>query len=122
MTASQPVVLLVEDDAPTREMYRSALRMAGFHLLVAGDGLAALRYLDEVVPAVVVLDLDIPHVNGIALAEELAASRHTADVPIVVVTGTDWPLRRPPAAILTKPISPDDLVAIVSDVLGKRVV
>ena len=121
MTTRYPVVLIVEDDPATREMYRSALRMAGLSLVVAADGVAALHQIDEAVPDVVVLDLDIPHVNGIAILEELAASPRTAGIPVLVVTGTDWQLPRAPAAVLPKPVAPDTLVARVRDLVRRRV-
>lgn len=120
MITRQPTILLVEDDTPTREMYRAALRIAGFEVLVAPDGLAALRHVEQVVPDAVVLDLDLPHVSGVAINDELTSDPRTRAVPVVVVTGTEWRPRRPPAAVLTKPVSPDDLVAIVSHTLRRR--
>lgn len=120
MTTRQPTILLVEDDTPTREMYRSALRIAGFDVLLAPDGLAALRQVEEVVPDAVVLDLDLPQVSGVAINDELAAQPRTAHVPVVVVTGTDWRPRHPPAAILIKPINADELVATLRRLLRRR--
>jgi DNA-binding response OmpR family regulator len=107
-------VLVIEDDRATRDLYRSALQLAGYHVLVAGDGLSALRAIQEVVFDAIVLDLDLPQVTGVAIRQELAAHPHTARVPVVVVTGTDWPVDIPPHAQLTKPISPDILVDAVT--------
>jgi two-component system OmpR family response regulator len=106
-------ILLVEDDGPTRELFRATLRIAGFRLMTAADGIAALRYVDQHLPDVIVLDLDLPYVSGIEIHDELAHDPRTRHIPIIVVTGTDWRPHRPPAAILTKPIRLDRLIAAV---------
>ena len=107
-------VLIIEDDRGTRDLFRSALQLAGYHAVAVGDGLAALRAIQEVVFDAIVLDLDLPQVTGIAIRQELAAHPHTARVPVVIVTGTDWPVEIPPHTLLTKPISPDTLIDAVN--------
>jgi two-component system OmpR family response regulator len=106
-------VLVVDDDLATRELFRMALRMAGFEVETAADGVAALRQIEQRVPDVVVLDLDLPGVNGIAVHGELDAEPRTRHVPIVVVTGTDWRSPYPTSAMLSKPTSPHELVDAV---------
>lgn len=113
-------VLVVDDDVATREMFRMALRIAGFDVETASDGVAALRQIDQRVPDVVVLDLDMPGINGIALHGELDAREHTKHVPIVIVTGTDWQSPFPVSAALSKPLSPHDLVDAVRDAASRR--
>jgi DNA-binding response OmpR family regulator len=113
-------ILLVEDDAPTRDLYRTALRMAGFNLRVAATGLAALRQIDDDVPDVIVLDLDLPYVSGIEIHAELSSSARTKNIPVIVVTGTEWRPHRRPAAILTKPVSPERLIEVIRDALRGR--
>ena len=106
-------VLVVDDDVATREMYRMALRIAGFDVETASDGVAALRRIEQHVPDVVVLDLDLPGINGIAVHGELDARERTRHVPIVIVTGTDWQSPFPVFAALSKPLSPHELVDAV---------
>jgi DNA-binding response OmpR family regulator len=112
------IVLVVEDDASLRVMYRTALRMAGFYVNEAANGLEALRALDADPPDVVVLDLGLPIVSGYAVRTEIAAQSHTRQIPIVVVTGTepDTPLDVP--CLLRKPVAPDELVATVNRCLA----
>jgi DNA-binding response OmpR family regulator len=119
VTSQQLTILLVEDDTPTREMYRTALRMAGFELRLASTGLAALQQIDQELPDAIVLDLDLPYVSGIEIHDELLADRRTACIPVVVVTGTDWRPHRRPAAILTKPISPERLADVIHRVTAR---
>lgn len=85
------IVLVVEDDAALRGMYRTALRMAGYVVQEAANGLEALRVLDADPPDLVVLDLGLPVVSGLTVREELAAQAHTRRIPIVVVTGMAGP-------------------------------
>src|SRR5258708_34361209 len=88
--------------------------MAGFDDGLAADGISALSQIEQQRPDVVVLDLDLPLLNGIAVLEELLAREETRRVPVVVVTGTEWnaPLRS--FVTLQKPIS---LHRLIDDVM-----
>ena len=105
-------ILLVEDDAPLREMYRSALRSAGFAVVAVNDGAAALRHVDEWIPSAVVLDLGLPHVGGRDVHRELKMRDDTRDIPVIVVSGNDMSDLDAEefASLLPKPIDPDALV------------
>lgn len=106
-------VLIVDDDRSTRELFRTALRLAGFDVRPAVDGVSALWQIGQQRLDVVVLDLDLPGVNGIAIHQELESREQTRHVPVVIVTGTEWRSPVPAYATLLKPISPDDLVNTV---------
>ena len=111
----RPYVLIVEDDAPLRRLYRTALSLAGFDVREVADGYAALQAIDESRPDLIVLDLLLPGVNGFAVREELKAQAHTRDLPVVIVTGTDGMAHYELDAncVLRKPVTPDRLVATV---------
>ena len=117
-TQDRPTVLIVEDDRATREMYEYALRMASFRVVVAGDGFAALRIIDQEVPDVIVLDLDLPDVSGIDIQQDVMAHANTRITPVVVVTGTEWDVPTDVFAVLRKPINADVLVRTVQDALA----
>lgn len=108
-------ILIVEDDAPLRRLFRTALTLAGFDVREAADGYAALQALDEGRPDLIVLDLLLPRVNGFAVREELKAQAHTKDIPVVIVTGTDGVAHYELDAncVLRKPVTPERLVATV---------
>ncbi len=110
----RPTVLVVDDDRDIREMFTSALRLAGFDVRSAMDGMVALRQIEEHRPDVVVLDLDLPLVNGTAIHEELGSRTDTCDLPVVIVTGTESDSPFPAYATLRKPIDPERLVDVVS--------
>ncbi len=107
------MVLLVEDDRDTLEMYAMALRMSGFEVRRAEDGLHALVELEQELPAAIVLDLDLPGINGIDLQKELKAHAATRGVPVVIVSGTEWPSPVPAYATIRKPATPETVVRTV---------
>ncbi len=109
----QTTVLVVDDDRDIREMFTSALRRAGFDVRLAVDGLTALQQIEYVLPDVVVLDLDLPLMNGLVIHQELESSERTRHVPVVIVTGTEWVSPCAAYATLRKPISPEELVNVV---------
>ena len=61
---ARSLVLVVEDDAGTRELYRTTLRNAGYAVVGVEDGVDALRFLELNTPAAVVLDLGLPRLPG----------------------------------------------------------
>jgi DNA-binding response OmpR family regulator len=115
------VVLVVEDDRQTREMYRAALMAAGFVVVAVEDGLDALRVLEHKRPNAVVLDLGLPRLPGIDVAQDIGAQPALQDVPIIVVTGQDADLNPQDfACILRKPVDSDQLITAVTTCLRSR--
>ena len=70
-------------------------------------------------PDAVLLDLDLPLMNGFAVHTALQLDERTRRLPIVIVTGTGWNGPSPAAATLIKPVSPDDLVKVMFDALAR---
>ncbi len=108
-------MLIVEDDPPTRELYRSILRQAGYWALTAEDGFSALRCVEDRPVAAVVLDLVLPRLSGRNVLHEMRAHPDTRNIPIVIVSGHDVSDLNESdfACILRKPFDPDTLVAAV---------
>jgi len=109
--------LLVEDDRATREMFDYALRISGFSVSAHPDGFVALRAIEQQLPDVIVVDLDLPQVSGIDVVHEIVSHAETRAIPIIVVTGTNW---HPPEGVfrtLRKPIASDVLIAVVERAL-----
>lgn len=111
-----PIILIVEDDADTRELYRTILDMEGFWVADAGDAIAAVEQAADVQPDVIITDIGLPgRSDGMDLARQLHTNPRTANVPVVALTG------RPPSElagglfseILQKPVLPEDFIAAV---------
>jgi CheY-like chemotaxis protein len=79
---------VVEDDRELRAFYASALTAKGYDVVAVGDGLAALLQVDEHVPDAVVLDLNLPRLDGREVYRELMTNPATMHLPIVIVTGS----------------------------------
>ena len=82
-------VLLVDDDAPARRLLGTGLRAAGFDLTAAADGAAAVAMMESSPPDVLVLDLEMPGLDGAEVCRRLRASEMTAlnELPIIILTG-----------------------------------
>jgi two-component system cell cycle response regulator DivK len=116
----RPLVLLVEDDREGRMLYADWLAQAGFRVAEAHNGLQALERALDLIPAVIVTDLNIPGIDGYELTRRLRSDPRTSGIPILAVTGyapfTQDPSRADRAgcdAILSKPCSPEDLESTV---------
>ena len=108
-------ILIVEDDADLRRMFRMALIVAGFDVEEAGDGVEALRLVENRTPDLVVLDLVLRSLDGLSVQQELAARAVTRHIPVVIVTGSTLEAGGlNVACVLRKPVMPDELVQTVS--------
>src|SRR5215210_8005557 len=83
MTASTPLVMVVEDEDSFVEALTIGLRREGFRVEVARDGFEALELFDRVAPDVVLLDVMLPRLSGIDVCRQL---RKRSQVPIIMVT------------------------------------
>jgi two-component system, chemotaxis family, chemotaxis protein CheY len=111
-------VLVVEDDSDLRTVYSVALKGAGFHVLDTGDGIAALTLIENTPPDAIVLDLNLPTLDGMSVRHEVAAHPNTRHTPVIIVTGSTIDASGlDVAALLRKPIEPEVLVAAVRQAL-----
>jgi signal transduction histidine kinase/CheY-like chemotaxis protein/putative methionine-R-sulfoxide reductase with GAF domain len=82
-------VLVIDDDARDRRLVADTLEPEGYSVLTAEDGEEGVELVRRERPAVVLLDLLMPGLDGFAVVDELRADPSTADVPIVVLTAKD---------------------------------
>jgi len=87
--ANRQTVLVVEDDAPTREMLRRTLVKESWEVLEAENGRVALEKLNGLVPALILLDLMMPEMDGFEFMDELRKRPECRQVPVVVITAKD---------------------------------
>jgi two-component system alkaline phosphatase synthesis response regulator PhoP len=119
---SMKTILVVDDEPKITRLARDYLEHAGFGVLVAGDGHAALSQVRQRHPDLVVLDLGLPGLDGLDVTREL---RRESTIPIVMLTARDDELDKLLGLelgaddYLTKPFSPRELVARVRAVLRR---
>jgi len=82
-------VLLVEDDAPTREMMRRTLQKDGLEVVEAENGLVGLERVAERMPDLILLDLMMPVMDGFHFAAELRKHPEWRKIPVVVMTAKE---------------------------------
>jgi CheY-like chemotaxis protein len=111
-------ILIVEDDADLRRMFRTVLSMSGYDVEEAGDGVEALQLIENRLPDLIVLDLVLRALDGVSVQQDLASRALTRHIPIVVVTGSTIDTTSlDVACVLNKPIMPDELVRTVKHCL-----
>jgi two-component system phosphate regulon response regulator PhoB len=119
-------ILLAEDDPDILHMVAYKLRRAGFEVVEATDGIAALDACRREPPDLVLLDLRMPRMDGISVCRELRAGPRTGDLPIIMLTARaraqDRELAFAAGATdyVVKPFSPRALVERVEAVLVRE--
>ena len=112
-------ILIVDDDADLRRLFRMTLTIAGYVVQDASDGVEALQLIENDPPDLVILDLMLRALDGISVQQELASRAVTRDIPIVIVTGSSLdPIGDNVACVLRKPVFPDDLLRTVAECLS----
>jgi len=121
------LILVVEDEAPIREMLRFALERAGFRVSEAGDAQAARLQMAASRPDLILMDWMLPGVSGVELSRELKGSALTRDLPIIMVTARAEEedkvrgLNTGCDDYVSKPFSFPELVARIKAVLRRTV-
>ncbi len=100
--------LVIEDDADLSDIFSKALQAAGYEVESILDGQVAQDRLQEVVPRVIVLDLHLPHVDGITLLKQIHATDALKDTKIIMTTADNVQAefyRNQATIVMVKPIS-----------------
>jgi DNA-binding response OmpR family regulator len=119
-----PRVLVVEDDDAIAQVLQRSLRMEGYDVKVAGDGIGALDLAHAFLPDLVILDLGLPGMDGIDVARTLRQAED--DVPILVLTARDAVESRVEGLdsgaddYLVKPFERQELLARLRALLRRR--
>jgi CheY-like chemotaxis protein len=117
-------VLVVDDDPAIRLICKTWLGLDGYQVIEAADGQQALQLAIAEEPAVVLLDLSMPILGGLAVAKALREHERTRELPIVVLTAeTDVRLAKHAyelgvVGFFTKPFDPAAVAAFVRDVIA----
>jgi adenylate cyclase len=83
----RPTVLVADDRVDNAELVRDLLSLEGYQVISVYDGQQALMAVDKYAPDLVILDLDMPVVDGYEVCQRLKANPATADIPVLMVTG-----------------------------------
>jgi CheY-like chemotaxis protein len=112
-------ILIVDDESNIRFLFRGILEFAGYEVVDAPHGAAALERAKQSRPDLVVTDLMMPVMTGRELIKHLRADPETAEIPIIVISANPAAVALTVDAVLTKPISPHELVEAVRSLSGE---
>jgi CheY-like chemotaxis protein len=116
-------VLIVEDDRRTAESLASQVQVLGHTVAVALGPRSALQHLNEVIPDVILMDINMPGVNGLEVLRFLRRDPLTAQVPVVIITAEESPTIKQDAfeagadAYLLKPPTLDNIERALDHVM-----
>ncbi len=121
-------VLVVDDDRDTRDMLQAALEQRGFSVVLTSSGKRALTLARQEHPNLILLDLKLPGMDGYEVLQRLKGLPETADIPVVVITGslTDDELKGQKilslgaARFMTKPFAVDELAYEIGVLVTNR--
>ena len=114
-------VLVVEDDPEINELVGAYVRIAGYEYQAALTGQAALRQARDHHPALIVLDLMLPDVDGFEVCRQLKNEESTRRIPIIMLSALDRDEHRDrgrdcgAAHYMTKPFDPEELMQTIRE-------
>lgn len=127
MSSRKTRVFVIDDEPKLARIVQVNLINAGFDVDVARDGVEALGLLTggKIQPDVILMDIIMPRMDGFALLEKLKEHPDLKQIPVVLMTARSRDRDilegqiRGAAAYLTKPISPNELLKVLREALGK---
>ena len=121
-----PTILVADDSRLVRTVMARTLESRGYHVITAEDGVATVELAWSQLPSLVLLDVDMPRMNGYQVARLLRSEPRTANIPIVILSSREaagdrfWGLEAGADAYVTKSQGEMSLLSTVSRVLAER--
>lgn len=115
--AGVPVVLVVDDERPIVDLLQDLLQDQGYEVRRAYDGMTALQMIERELPDLVVTDVMMPRLDGLALFNEIRT--RTASLPVILMSAAVTP-RKIDATFVPKPFDIDTLLDLVDEKLQGR--
>jgi CheY-like chemotaxis protein len=91
---TKPLVLVVEDHADTREMLRFVIEELGYRVIECADGEEAVRFVEGLVPDLILMDTSLPKVDGLTAAQRIRNLKPASKVAIIFLSGHAQPKSR----------------------------
>lgn len=119
-------ILVVDDEKSVRELVADVLQASGHHTLLAADGAVGARLAEEHRPDLIILDVNMPHINGFQMLDKIRTAPQTSDIPVIFLTAEQGrtAMRRGMTGgaddYLFKPVSAYELLEAVEAQLKKR--
>lgn len=117
-------ILLVEDFDDTRIMMRKLLELNKFSVIEAIDGIQAIELTQRERPDMILMDINLPQMDGLTATRQIRAEAALCDIPIICISAHNSPEYRDLAIeagchqLMSKPIDFDELVVLMSNILN----
>jgi CheY-like chemotaxis protein len=116
-------ILIVDDEPVARELARKRISESGYTVLTAGNGEEALASIAQAKPDLIMLDVEMPKMNGYTFVGELAKKNFNPKIPIIVLTAHEelGPIfkRHGVREYLIKPLKIDEVLAKIKALVGE---
>jgi chemotaxis protein histidine kinase CheA/ActR/RegA family two-component response regulator len=123
--SSAPLVLIVDDSLSVRKSLTQLVEDAGFESLQAKDGLEAIDVMNRRRPDLLLVDMEMPRMNGMELTAHVRAGEEARDIPIIMITSRSTDKHRQQAtavgvtSYVTKPYQDEVLLKVIEQALAK---
>jgi chemosensory pili system protein ChpA (sensor histidine kinase/response regulator) len=120
LVAAAPVVMIVDDSLTVRKITSKLLTREGYQVVTAKDGVDALQALEDVTPQVMLVDIEMPRMDGFELTKNVRGNAKTANIPIIMITSRTAEKHRNYAqelgvnVYLGKPYQEEELLGYIS--------
>jgi len=124
--AVAPTIMVVDDSLTVRKITTRLLSKEGYQVVTAKDGVDALQHLQDILPDVMLVDIEMPRMDGFELTKNVRSDPKTAHIPIIIITSRTAEKHRNYAmelgvnAYLGKPFQEDDLLGRIAGFLKKQ--
>ncbi|WP_303678138.1 hybrid sensor histidine kinase/response regulator [Ralstonia mannitolilytica] len=124
--ATAPIVMVVDDSLTVRKVTQRLLTRSGYQAVLARDGVDALRQLQEITPDAMLVDIEMPHMDGFDLTRNVRADERIGATPIIMITSRTADKHRRYAAeigvnvYLGKPYNEEELLQHLRTLIGER--
>ncbi len=121
---TEPVILIVDDDAVLLESIADLLLLSDFEVLTASNGAEALQILQSQRPDCIISDVMMPELDGYGLLEAIRNHEKWSTIPVIMITAYDKPYAKSggqtlaPDAVLSKPFDVDQLITVIRESLS----
>lgn len=120
------LILIVEDNADNRTIFRTILEYAGHRVITAETGMAGLELASEHAPDLILLDIELPDISGVTVRRALTSNERTRAIPVFAITAHELAHVTEQSKgvvfdrVIRKPIEPRALVAAIAEWVSGR--
>ena len=118
-TVSKPTILVVDDSPTVQKIVSVTLSRHGYQVEVSSNAMQALAKLNEFIPDIIFLDINLPHMDGYQLCKIIKGNELTKEVPVIMLSGKDGIIDKMRGKLvgatdyITKPFEPNSLVSAI---------